>query len=322
VPGGAGTFDSFSPLLNNSSPIPPAINDAGDMVFRAGIIEPDGSVSGGIFRSRGNELLQLARIGQPTPSGSDLISGLFRNPLLNDAGQVAFMYSYSEADVTISDGSGILFHDGEGLTEIVRQGATVPNGNGQIEYFHGDPILNDHGQVAFGIALTGTDSGLGGPSDGLAIYRWANGELVEIVRPNQPLQFEHGLFANPMLAGMNDAGQIAFSSGLTQNVGSGDANFGIYLYDDSQGFIEIAQKGDSMLGSKIDELAIRDNIFLNYEFSPINVSGATQVAYHFTLADGRQGIAVWSLVPEPGCVVVVVSAAGWLALTRRRRSHN
>ena len=45
-----------------------------------------------------------------------------------------------------------------------------------------------------------------------------------------------------------------------------------------------------------------------------------QVAYAYTLADGRQGVAVWTPIPEPGVVMTGLALLSLAALRRRASS--
>jgi hypothetical protein len=161
--------------------------------------------------------------------------------------------------------------------------------------------MNDSGQVVFQAVLTNT---IYGTEEASAILSWAGGAVFEVARRGRPIP-GHGVLIRPTLGGINNAGQIAFSSPLTETIGGADTDWGIFLFDNSHGIIEVARKGDALLGSTISELALRNGADLNSEYSPINAAGITRVAYHFTLADGRQGIAVWSLIPEPGSCLLV-----------------
>jgi hypothetical protein len=80
------------------------------------------------------------------------------------------------------------------------------------------------------------------------------------------------------------------------------------------GLLTVARAGDAYLGSTIVGLAFNEGEPVTHEGSGLNDRG--EVAYRFTLEDGRQGIAV-SIVPEPSSQTLV--ALGCLAMLSRRR---
>jgi hypothetical protein len=57
----------------------------------------------------------------------------------------------------------------------------------------------------------------------------------------------------------------------------------------------------------------------NDELSGFNKYGPTRIAFKFTLADYREGVAVWTMVPEPGSLTLVLGAAVGLGVFRARR---
>jgi len=81
----------------------------------------------------------------------------------------------------------------------------------------------------------------------------------------------------------------------------------------------VARAGDLLLGSSITELDLVSAGTAGRVRSGLSMNGPTRVAYRFVLADGREGIAVWSLVPEPGSAVLVCLAMLGLGGVRVRR---
>ena len=104
---------------------------------------------------------------------------------------------------------------------------------------------------------------------------------------------------------INEKGQIAFATQLFETAAGASDNYGIFLFDDSRGLVQVAREGEPFLGSTIRGLEFNPRTSLSigvsgHERSGFNKTGAMRIAYQFTLADGRSGIAVWTLVPEPG----------------------
>jgi hypothetical protein len=106
---------------------------------------------------------------------------------------------------------------------------------------------------------------------------------------------------------------VAFRAGLAGAEFGND--LGIFLFDDQAGLTQLVREGDPLLGSTISLLElvsqqIDDRRVLN---------DLGDVAYHFTLADGRSGIAIARLVPEPGSAAMLVLGVLALPMIRERR---
>lgn len=168
----------------------PALNDAGDVAFSAGLRLEDGSGAGNVDTGNnrtailgpdaggGAPLSVLARAGQTAPgvhdgAEFDLFSG---TPTLNAAGDVAFLASLRTVagDVDDSNDTGLFaFVDGV-LKLIVREGdlvdvvpadglaeaLTVSAINFDNDVFDGSTGFNDAGTLAFGLAFTNGTSGI------------------------------------------------------------------------------------------------------------------------------------------------------------------
>lgn len=145
---GAGTFSGF-----NS----PVLNDAGQTAFRAGIT--GGTATHGIYRSSsGSALTAIALQGQSaTGAGAGTFSD-FNSPVLNNAGQTAFL-------AEISGGTSRLgiyrSSSGSALTTIALQGQSAPGAGAGTFSGVNSPVLNDTGQTAFLAAITGGTSNEG-----------------------------------------------------------------------------------------------------------------------------------------------------------------
>lgn len=83
--------------------------------------------------------------------------------------------------------------------------------------------------------------------------------------------------------------------------------------------MQIVREGDTFLGSTVTAFSFRGGEGISNEHSGMNETGAARVAYRFELANGRQGIAIWSLVPEPGGLALCGVAAMAIAVIRPRR---
>lgn len=141
------------------------------MAFRVGLREVPSAENVGIFRASADEIVEIARRGDDTRAGSFVA---FQDPLLNNAGLVAF-----HADVLVgteggSEGDAGVFSDalyvgdGEDLVEVVRSGDTIGDFNGGRTVLNlslaNDPTgipngLSDSGVLAYLVEFDdGTDA--------------------------------------------------------------------------------------------------------------------------------------------------------------------
>ena len=298
APDGQGNFDRFDPN--------PALNDAGQVAFR-GFLD-NTSDTEGIFRGDGAALVQVARMGEDAPGGGTFTT--FLAPSLNDVGQVAFTGGVT-TDGT-NDLGGVFRGDGATLVQIAREGQDAPDDNGTFSVSFRVPTINDAGQVVFQARLAGTSEG---STDDDGIFRGDGVTLEQLAREGEASPDGNGVFAGFLDPAFNDAGQAAFQAFLTGTDGGSSDDSGIFFYDDTLGLVPVVREGDELLGSTITRLAFESSLGTRSdERSGLNELG--EVAYHFTLADGRQGVAI-SAVPEPGAVGLL--AVGGVALLRRGR---
>ena len=171
-------------------------------------------------------------------------------------------------------------------------------------HFTVNPSLNDAGQVAFFASFIGTS---GGQSDNEGIYRGDGFTLIQIAREGQPVPDGNGVFNGVELGApaINNLGQVAFYtsiSGTTGGYPNDDA--AIFLYDELLGLRQVVRRGDALLGSTITGLSFSSGSAPEgNERSGLNDLG--QIAYGFTLADGRTGVASsgFAAITEPTALV-------------------
>ncbi|NOZ40850.1 MAG: hypothetical protein GXP24_11575, partial [Planctomycetes bacterium] len=182
---------------------------------------------------------------QAAPDGNGTFSQ-FRSPTLNDAGQAAFLASLTGTSGGSSDDFGIFLGDGAGgLTQIARTGQAAPDSNGTFSDFDfGDPALNNAGQAAFAVRLTGVS---GGSSDEFGIFFGDEaGGLTQIARTGQAAPDGNGTlsrFSN--FPAFNDAGQAVFVGFLADSDGELTGGFGYFRGDGVTGPTRIARTGQA-----------------------------------------------------------------------------
>jgi hypothetical protein len=311
------------------------VNDIGQVVFSA----PIASLGGGdnlqasrLYLSDGMTSKLIAKQGEPAPDGATQYSLFSKSDAagepssINAAGQVAFQGSTS-----IPGGvgyEGIFLNDGQGTRVVARTGQAAPDGNGQIFRFRDLSGLTDSGNIAFLADLASTT---GGAADNSAIFRTDGDALLQVARIGQATPEGVGnftsLWPNPAVS---DGGHVAFQA--TLNSGGSGRNEGVYLFHESFGQIKVARTGDSFLGSSIisvfaPPIGRGGSTLMNVQVK-LDKHGLPMVAFGFRLADRREGIALWSLVPEPGSLAIVAVGAiaialitGWPPRSLRRGSR-
>ena len=249
-----------------------------------------------------------ARAGQSTPDGNGTFLGNPTAPCINKAGQVAFV---APANGLVGSYHALYFGNGASLVEIARTGQTLPGFTNQtLEQFEW-VNLNNAGQVAF-TAISCCTPG---------IFRWdpASGTVTSLVLKGQAAPDGNGVIdilysSVDSPVELNDSGQIAFACFVVG--GTRFSDYGIFFHDDGLGLLQVARYGDALLGSTITRLGLaigasKANLAgsaAGRELSPINDLG--QVAYSFGLADGRAGVAIWSVATVSQLQMTAIQLVG------------
>ena len=295
VPEGNGQFGAFHAERTTHL----VLNESGQVAFGAPLFNTSGGSSdnSGVYRGDGTTLTKIARAGQSVPGGGTLLNFCCdTSPDLNDSGEVVFRSYNNYAGFfkyTILKGSGGV------LTEIARVGETIPGDNDTFYGFDGYARINNPGQVAF-IAKIDLNPASG---FGSGIFRGSGiaASLITVARDGQATPDGPGIFSyflnSPFC--LNNAGQIAFLAGLdvdrSNNVPVEE--HGIFFFDGTT-VRKVAREHDPLLGSTISALRLAGTVLsasggvVQAERSGLNDLG--QIAFGFSLADGREGIAIWS----------------------------
>ncbi len=280
APNGTGNIGSLRGL---------DINDSDQVAY---VFAISGQRLESIFRFGAGNRDEIASTGQATTGGNGTF-GDFYSMQLNDLGQVAFGVRINGG----SGGTGLYISDGASPTQLVRSGTASPDGNGIINSFTSIE-LNNASQVAVRAMLIDTS---GGDSDDLGLMIYDETGVMQVARERETTPSKRGTL-NRLNApffqdfSLNDRGQVAFEATISGAPGSHE---GIFLFDPVLGLHEVVRLDDPLLGSQIAEI---DFVGGRNEFSGLNNRG--QVAFAFTLNDGTEGVAVWT-IPEP---------AGWQLL--------
>ncbi len=317
---------------NLDTGFPPVLNNAGQIAFRGSLTGTGVSSSNdsGIWSEGGGSGLALvAREGSQAP-GLDAgvnFSG-FSSPVLNAAGQTAFLGLLTGTGVTDSNDTSIWSEGGgSGLVLVAREGSKAPGTESGVSFsgFNSLPLLNGAGQTAFVGTLTGT--GVSNPNlRGI----WSEGGGSGLALVARAGSKAPGTGAGVNFASnfdklvLNDAGQTAFLAGLTGSGVTG-SNYGGLWATDLDGLLHlIVREGDLFdvdPDPLIDDLrTIRfvglaaTNSFENDGLGT-GFNDAGQLAFSLSFTDGSQGIFV-ATIPEPASLAKLGLAG--LALRRRR----
>lgn len=289
---------TFSPFDSN-----PSVSGS-NVAFYGGYLGGNGNQ--GIFLSNGTTLTSLAHnggvSGAATPYG-----GVFHpfdsNPSISGI-NVAFMAAYIGG---VEGNRGIFRSNGTTITGIVRNGtdagAETPYG-GRFSDFGSGPSISGN-NVAFTATYSGgTRRGIF-MSDGTTLTAIArNGEGDGAATPNGGLFNNFYTFA---ISGSN----VAF----TADYFSGTGTRGLFAFSSTTNSLtSIIKNGDSLFGSTLDKVTIQSG----------GMDG-NSIAFHYELADGRDGVAVASLaaavVPEANTFALALPALAIVGavLVRRRK---
>jgi hypothetical protein len=259
LPGtGGGT-----PTLN----FEPVLNNAGQTAFYAPIT--GGTTTGGIFRSSsGSALTPIALQGQSVTAAGGGTWASLGNPVLNNAGQIAFGAGITGGTST----AGIFRSSGSELIPIaLRAQSATGAGVGTFSSL-GTPALNDAGQTAFYASIAGGTSTSG-------IYRSSSSgsALTAVALQGQSATGAGGgTFSDFSVGGyaMNDAGLTAFRA----DIAGGTSTQGLYLGD-----------GRETVAAQLQGAALAGKTVSSLSFSSSSLNRHGQFAYRATFTDGTQG---------------------------------
>lgn len=287
VPGSSGTLTPDETM--------PAINASGEVAFKADVLGVSGGIKSAIVRGDGQTRTLIANVGTAIPGAGTIRDfGVGTDVSMNSSGNVAFW-----AELQLSGSSfpkAVLLGDSaSNLAVVAKGGDRLANFPGDLLSVNRHVALNDAGQVAYLGSIT-ADSG-GAPwalfrgttvvaYDGLAL----SGFGVSIVGMNNR-EFV-----------INSSGKIAFTA-LISIPGSANG-YGIYVWDGAGNYEEVTRYGASFLGSTISGLEFAGTSSSNVLQPGMNgFNDLGEVTFRYELADGREGIALWSSLPKPASVV-------------------
>lgn len=224
----------------------------------------------GLFVKGPGSFTTISQVGNPAPNGS--FDAFLDYSLSNH--DLAFRAYFDS-----SARQGIFVGNGGPVTKVVASGEPAPTG---VFASFRQPGISD-GQVAFWATYdNATQEGIFSEAGGILTAVAKNGDVAP--SGGTFTGFQTDGFTGPSIIGDSIAFQALTSSGT-----------GIYLSTSNQ-LTTVLTTGQPLFGSTIQSL-----ILGTYA---LDTTGA--LAFRYTLADGRFGVALAALVPEP--------SASWLAL--------
>jgi hypothetical protein len=200
---------------------------------------------------------------------------------LNNHGDVAFHGSAGPQGVFLSKNGQI--------SPVVLAGQSSPDLNGQY-LDPRSPILTDSGYIAFSAQLNNT---IDGSNDNTGIFLSDGTEVITVARKGDLAPDGNGkLFSQGCCNfAVNEAGQVAFESSLSDTAGETADDNGIFFFDPILGLYQAVRERDPFLGSQFRQLLFLGERDGN---TGLSSSGIPQIAFWFVLDDDRTGIATWT----------------------------
>ncbi len=263
----------------------PRLNNAGQVAYRAQLTGTGITDSNNIGIWRDDAI--IAQAGDPAPGTSGGTSfGFFTDPVLNDAGQVAYHATLTGTGVTDTNNTGV-WRDS---TLIAREAEPAPGTSAGTLFkrFEAKPAIDTAGQVVYQAELSGP-----GVTSSNATGIWRDDTLV--VRAGDPAAgtgpgVQLGPFVTPVTRpALNANGQIAYRTAL---VGTGvtEANdAGIWIVGPQGDTLLVARKGDALAGQTITDLQHATGSG-DSNGQPGSLNNHSQLAYSATLSGGGRGV--------------------------------
>ena len=225
-----------------------AFSDSGKTVFRTTADDfPIIPRDWGVFsRESESDPIVIAQDGTPAPVPGEFDFQLFSSPVLNNAGQIAFV-----GNLPRMPGSAV-FIEGRAneLTSIAVTGSPSPAGEGiNFGFFHFGISINDSGHTAFFSFLRG--SGINDANDS-ALFSEGRGNGLELIaREGNATPIGEGVrFGNLDDGGqyylplINDRGDTVFVTRLSGSDVDETNDFGIFRDAIDHGLELVARRGD------------------------------------------------------------------------------
>jgi hypothetical protein len=301
--GGQGIFTgsggAITPIVRSGDPAPvgnfrsqlPALGDApaideGRVAF-VGSFGAAAPFPWGVFRDFAGVRTTIATSQDLSPSGQPFNASDASVFVAVSGDNVAFKASYNPppGPPPGATPSGVFRSDGGPPTVIAKSGDPAPTG----QFVGFSPPAISGAQVAFRGVFDGTRQG---------VFAGDGGPLTA-----------HALTGDAAPAGLFESfGDVAVSANaVVFQAAFGGGATGLFVSDGSA-LTTIVKKGDLLFGSTVASVS----------FGRFGLDqGGGRVAFGYRLDDGRRGVAIAALVPEPNSIALIVAAIAAVLLRRR-----
>ncbi|MDZ4658965.1 MAG: hypothetical protein SH868_15420 [Bythopirellula sp.] len=281
-------FSTFveSTLNNNNQVVTTAVLD-----MSAGVTINNRN---GIWRFSDTTGTLIARTGQSNAPGLGGISfSSFGNPVINNAGQIAF-----SASGTTANTNGLWLYTND-VGELLARGGVgvvpdVPSANFEV---FSEPVLSDTGHVLFGATLlvgtgdvtTANDKGLwimDNSDDDHLLLRSGSGNVAGIPNANF-LQFDD--------YAINEVGIVAVAATLETGPGgvTPGNDTGLWLVDPEGSQTLIAREGDTLAGGTIESLQFTSDSG-GSDGRATGLNSLNQLLFQATFTNGDSGVFLYT----------------------------
>lgn len=222
----------------------PVINDRGQVAFDAEI--SGGSADFAIFRGEGGDLTTVFAANQPAPGGGIFTD--FGNPVINRHGEVAAVASLAETASRL----GLFVGDESHAVAVALQGRPAPKGGNYVAggVAFAQPLrLNDRGEVAFHVGLSGGTSRAG-------LFRGNGHHTTTIALAGTPAPGTSGTFDEFLDVQLGGDGRVAFIAKLALGVGGVNSSndMGIWVGTSDANLRLVVRTGESIAGKLLTAL--------------------------------------------------------------------
>ena len=304
----------------------PVQNDAGRLAFATSLNGAPANADQVIWSNVGGSLQTVVRENDRapgTPAGI-VFNSVVTTPVINNAGQLAFLGEVRGSGVDNNNNQGIWSTAGGALHLIAREAAAAPGGGVFSELT--PPVINRLGETAF-TGFTGVWA-----EEGASLQRVATaGQSAPGTAAG--VTFVTNSFDQLVFNGL---GQTAFKAMLTGPGVTIDNDIGLWAQDSTGLLRRIAREGDSVEISPGVFRTLLTLAFLGGEQSTVGShstgtgnedgrqSGFNDVgdlAFAASFIGGGGGVFVSRIaaVPEPSTMLLAASACAALGCRRRRR---
>lgn len=258
----------------------PSINNNGEVAFGACTTDDIGRFFDGVFAYSGRVLRKVVVGGEPSPIGGTF-SLNFLPPAqvrINNRGEMLFQAEVLFDGPPLRGTLGLFLAGQDGIKKIEVNGDQMPAGGTVTPRTFAFGDLNDNGDVAFTVGLTGTESDTG-------IFLYSEGSISKIMLEGEttPLGGKFSSLVSQRFTPprLNNNGSVAFSAHMTD----GPSPFGVFLASE-RAMVKVVAVGDRLpTGEKIKQIgsfALNDNgdiAFVAFrakvEFDPLGLWLAT-----------------------------------------------